>query len=214
LRPQTPDAEQGEQDLEITTSMVKELRQATGAGVLDCRKTLEACGGDLEAAVSSLREKGLAAAAERADRQASEGRVEIYAHPGNRVAVMLELNCETDFVARTDDFETLAHDLALHIAFGAPRYLTREDVPEEVIEREKADYRAEAVEQGKPERIVDRIVEGRLEKFYSQVCLMEQPFVRDEDRAVKDIIDDVLAKLGEKIVLRRFVRYELGEELE
>lgn len=199
--------------MEITTAMVKELRQETGAGVLDCRKTLENCDGDFEAAVTSLREKGLAAAAKREDRQASEGRVEIYAHPGNRVAVMLELNCETDFVARTDDFEALAHDLVLHIAFAAPRYLTRKDVPTEVIERERADYRSQALEEGKPEHIVDRIVDGKLDKFYNQVCLMEQPFVKDEDKTIKDLIDDVLAKLGEKIVLRRFVRYELGEEL-
>jgi elongation factor Ts len=200
--------------LEITTAMVKELRQETGAGVLDCRKTLEACSGDFEAAAASLREKGLAAAAEREDRQALEGRVEIYAHPGNRVAVMLELNCETDFVARTDDFESLAHDLVLHIAFAAPRYLTREDVPEKIIEQERATYRAQALEEGKPEHILDRIVEGKLAKFYKQICLMEQPFVKDEDKTIKDLVDDVLAKLGEKIVLRRFVRYELGEELE
>jgi elongation factor Ts len=200
--------------LKITTAMVKELRQETGAGVLDCRKTLEACDGDFEAAAASLREKGLAAAAEREDRQALEGRVEIYGHPGNRVAVMLELNCETDFVARTDDFEALAHDLALHIAFAAPRYLAQQDIPEEVIEQERSAYRAQALEEGKPEHIVDRIVEGKLSKFYEQVCLMEQPFVKDEDRTVKDLIDDVLAKLGEKIVLRRFARYELGEELE
>ncbi len=200
--------------MEITTAMVKELRQETGAGVLDCRKTLEACDGDFEAAVTSLREKGLAAAAEREDRQALEGRVEIYAHPGNRVAVMLELNCETDFVARTDDFVTLAHDLALHIAFAAPRYLAQADVPEEVIEHERAAYRTEALEEGKPEHILDRIVEVKLTKFYEQICLMEQPFVKDEDKTIKDLVDDVLAKLGEKIVLRRFVRYELGEELE
>lgn len=200
--------------MEITTAMVKDLRQETGAGVLDCRKTLEACGGDFEAAVASLREKGLAAAAEREDRQALEGRVETYAHPGNRVSVLVELNCETDFVARTEDFENLAHDLALHIAFAAPRYLDREDVPETVIEQEKATYRAQALEEGKPEHILDRIVEGKLVKFYEQVCLMEQPFVKDEDKTIKDLIDDVLAKLGEKIMLRRFVRYELGEELE
>jgi elongation factor Ts len=197
--------------VEITTAMVKELRQETGAGVLDCRKTLEACDGDFEAAVASLREKGLAAAAERMDRQASEGRVEVYVHPGNRVAVMLELNCETDFVARTDDFKTLAHDLALHIAFAAPRYLTREDVPEDVIESERDSYRAQALEEGKPEHIVERIVEGKLAKFYDQVCLMGQPFVKDEDKTIQSLIDDTLAKLGEKIVLRRFVRYELGK---
>ncbi len=194
--------------------MVKELRQETGAGVLNCRKTLEDCDGDFEAAVASLREKGLAAAAKRKDRQASEGWVEVYVHPGNRVAVMLELNCETDFVARTDDFKTLAHDLALHIAFAAPRYLTRQDISKDAIERERANYRSQAVEEGKPEHIVDRIVDGKMTKFYNQVCLMEQPFVKDEDKTIKDLIDDVLAKLGEKIILRRFVRYELGKESE
>lgn len=199
--------------MEITTVMVKELRQATSAGVLDCRKALEAAAGDFESAVASLREKGLAAAAKRAGRQASEGCVEAYVHPGSRVAVLLELNCETDFVARTDDFRALAHDLVLHIAFAAPRYLTREDVSEEVIEHERAIYRAQALEEGKPEHIVDRIVEGRLEKFYQQVCLMGQPFVKDDDRTVQDLITEAVAKFGENIVPRRFVRYELGENL-
>jgi elongation factor Ts len=197
--------------LEITVAMVKELRQATGAGVLDCRKALEASAGDLKNASAALREKGLAAAAKRAGRQASDGRVEAYVHPGNRVAVLLELNCETDFVARTDDFKTLAHDLALHIAFAAPRYLTREDVPGEVVERERAKYRAQALEEGKPERIVDRIIEGRLEKFYQQVSLMEQSFVRDEEKTIQELITDAIAKLGENIIMRRFVRYQLGE---
>ena len=200
--------------MEITAAMVKELRQATGAGVLDCRDALESCAGDFERAVANLREKGLAAAAKRMGRQASDGVVEAYVHPGSRIAVLLELNCETDFVARTDDFKALAHDLVLHIAFAAPRYFTREDMLEEVIECERAIYRARALEEGKPERIVDRIVEGRLEKFYRQVCLMEQPFVKDEDKTVRDLITDAIAKFGENIVLRRFVRYEVGEELE
>jgi len=199
--------------LEITAAMVKELRQATSAGVLDCRKALEAYGGDVEGALAYLREKGLAAAAKRMNRHASEGCVEAYVHPGNRVAVLLELNCETDFVARTDDFKTLAHDLVLHIAFAAPRYLTREDVPEGVIERERASYHAQTLEEGKPEHIVNRIVEGRLKKFYQQVCLMGQPFVKDEDKTIQDLITEAIAKFGENIVLRRFVRYEVGESL-
>ena len=194
--------------------MVKELRQETGAGVLDCRKALEEFGGSFDDAVAFLREKGLAAAAKRAEREASDGRVEAYVHPGNRVAVMLELNCETDFVARTDDFTALAHDLALHIAFAAPRYITREDVPEEAVESERAAYRADALEEGKPEHIVDRIVEGRLEKFYQNVCLMEQPFVKDEDRTIQDLITNAVGKLGENIILRRFVRYQLGDSVE
>jgi elongation factor Ts len=200
--------------VEITVAMIKELRQETGAGVLDCREVLETAGGDFESAVAALREKGLAEVAERADRVAADGRVEAYVHPGNRVAVMLELNCETDFVARTDDFKTLAHDLALHIAFASPRYIARQDVPEEVIEDQRGDYRAQALEEGKPEHIVDRIVEGRLEKFYQQVCLMEQPFVKDEDQTIQDLIADAIAKLGENIVMRRFVRYQLGEGVE
>ena len=200
--------------MEITTAMVKELRQATSAGVLDCRKALEESGGDFDKAVAHLREKGLAAAAKRAGRQASDGRVEAYVHPGSRIAVMLELNCETDFVARTDDFKTLAHDLALHIAFAAPHYLTRQDVPEGVTESERAIYRAQALQEGKPANVVDRIVEGRLGKFYQQTCLMEQPFVRDEDRTIQDLVTEAIAKFGENVVLRRFVRYAVGENLE
>jgi elongation factor Ts len=200
--------------LEITTAMVKELRQATSAGVLNCRKALEESGGDFDKAVACLREKGLAAAAKRAGRQASDGRVEAYVHPGSRIAVMLELNCETDFVARTDDFKTLAHDLALHIAFAAPHYLTRQDVPEGVLESERAIYRAQALQEGKPANVVDRIVEGRLAKFYQQTCLMEQPFVRDEDRTIQDLVTEAIAKFGENVVLRRFVRYAVGENLE
>lgn len=199
--------------MKITAEMVKELRQVVGAGVLDCRKALEAYDGDSEKAIAHLREKGLAAAAKRVSRKASEGRIEAYIHPGNRVAVLLELNCETDFVARTDDFEALAHDLALHVAFGAPGYLTRKDVPEEIVENERVTYRAEALAEGKPERIVDRIVEGRLEKFYQQACLMEQPFVKDEDKTIESLITDAVAKLGENIILRRFARYEVGSSL-
>jgi elongation factor Ts len=140
--------------------------------------------------------------------------VEAYVHPGSRIAVLLELNCETDFVARTDDFKTLAHDLTLHIAFASPRYLTPEDVPEEVVERERAVYRAQALEEGKPEHIVSRIVDGRLQKFYQQVCLMEQPFVKDEGKSVQELITEAMAKLGENVVVRRFVRYQVGENLE
>jgi len=199
--------------VEITVAMIKDLRETTGAGVLDCRNALESAAGDFESAIAHLREKGLAAVAKRAEREASDGLVEAYIHHGSRVAVLLELNCETDFVARTDDFQELAHDIAIHIAFASPRYLTREDVPEEIVEQEKAGYRARALEEGKPEHIVDRIVEGRLEKFYEEVCLMGQAFVRDEDKSIQDLINEAIAKLGENIVLRRFVRYEVGESL-
>ncbi|MCJ7736770.1 MAG: translation elongation factor Ts [Anaerolineae bacterium] len=197
--------------MEITTALIKELREATSAGVLDCRKALQESSGDLEGAATILREKGLAAVVKRAGRQASEGLIEAYVHPGSRVGVLLELNCETDFVARTDEFQSLAHELALHIAFASPRYLTRDEIPEEEIEQEKQVYRAQALEEGKPESIIDRIIDGRLGKFYTQVCLMEQPFVKDEDRSIEDLINDAIAKLGENIVLRRFAHFERGE---
>jgi len=197
--------------LEITTAMVKELREATGAGVLDCRKALEATGGDFEAAVAYLREKGLAEAARKVDRTAREGLIEAYVHHGSRVGVILELNCETDFVARTEEFRKLAHELALHIAFANPRYLSRDQVPQEVIEEERRIYRNQALEEGKPESVVDRIVQGKLEKFFQSVCLLEQAFVKDEDRTVEQILKEHTALLGENIVVRRFVRYELGE---
>lgn len=199
--------------MEISTEMVKELRQATGAGVLDCRKALEASAGDFEKAVTYLREKGLSEAAKRSERAASEGIVEVYGHPGNRVGVILELNCETDFVARTEEFQTLAHDLVLHIAFAAPRYISQEQVPPEVVEAERAIYRAQAVEEGKPKHILDRIIEGRLQKFYQTVCLLQQSFVKDEDRTVEEVLKDYIARLGENIVIRRFARYELGERV-
>ena len=196
--------------MEITTAMVKELREETGAGILDCRNALVAHDGDFEAAATSLREKGLAEAAKRADREVLEGLVETYLHPGSRVGVMLELNCETDFVARTDDFQTLAHDLALHIAFASPRYLSVEDVPEDVVEHERAQFRAQALEEGKPESIVGRIVEGKLKKYFDNVCLMRQPFVKDEDVIVGDMITQAIAELKENIKVSRFARYELG----
>lgn len=199
--------------MKITVEMVKELREETSAGVLDCRQALETCDGDFEKAVVHLREKGLAAVAKRTKREASEGLIEAYVHPGSQVAVMLELDCETDFVARTDDFKGLAHNLALHIAFGAPGYFTREDIPDEAIESERAIYRAQALEEGKPERIIERIVEGRLKKFYTEACLLEQAFIRDDEYTIDDILKSAIAKMGENIVVRRFARFALGEEL-
>lgn len=199
--------------MEISTTLVKQLRETTGAGVLDCRKALEQTGGDLDKAAAFLREKGLAKAAKKAERVARDGRIELYAHPGSRVGVMLELNCETDFVARNDEFKALAHDLALHIAFANPRYVRPEDVPPDVVEAQKAAFRADALATGKPEAVVDKIVQGKLDKFFDEVCLLRQPFVRDDKVKVGDLLTQLIAKIGENIVVRRFVRYELGQDL-
>lgn len=195
----------------ITSEMVKELRQATGAGVLNCKKALKVSNGDLDKAVEYLREKGFAAAAKRAGRAASDGVIGVYVHHGSRIAAMVELNCETDFVARTKEFQALAHDLAMQVAATQPQYLTRENVPPEVIETEKQTYRAQMANQNKPEHILDRIIEGKLEKLYQGDCLLEQPFIKDEDLTVDDLIKNAIARIGENIVLRRFVRYEIGE---
>lgn len=197
--------------MQVSVNAVKELRERTSAGMLDCRQALVDSNGDMEAAIRLLREKGLAQAAKRGDRQANEGRIGCYVHQGNRIATLVELNCETDFVARTDEFVELAHELAMQVAATNPRYLLIEDIPEEVLEQERAVYRSQ-VEGSKPDHIIERIVEGKLSKFYQEACLLEQPFIRDGDRKVKDLVLDLAAKTGENIVLRRFVRYELGEE--
>jgi elongation factor Ts len=194
--------------------MVKELRKETGAGVLDCRNALEEYNGDMEKAIAFLREKGLAAQAKKGDREAREGVVEAYGHPGSRVGVLVEVNCETDFVALTPEFQTFAHDMALHVAAMSPLYLTPEDVPTEDLEHKKETYRQEALQEGKPEHIVDRIIEGRLKKFYADTCLMEQPFVKDDSILIKDLLTAQIAKLQENIVIRRFERYELGQQLD
>ena len=197
--------------MNITTQMVKELREATGAGVLEAKKALEASGGNFDKAVDSLREKGAARAAKRSGREASEGVIELYAHPGNRVGVILELNCETDFVARNDEFTTLAHDLALHIAAMSPQYITTDEVPEEELNRELEVLRNQARAEGKPEQVIDKIVTGRMSKFYEEFCLLEQPFVKDDKIKIKEMITEAIRKTGENIVVRRFARYELGE---
>lgn len=199
--------------MNITAQMVKELREATGAGVLEAKKALEAHDGNFDKAADLLREKGAARAAKRADREANEGVIELYAHPGNRVGVILELNCETDFVARNEQFRGLAHDLALHIAAMNPQYMNSEDVPREELDRELEVLRNQALAEGKPEAIVDKIVSGRLSKFYEEFCLMEQPFVKDESIKIKDMITDAVRTTGENIKIRRFARYELGEAL-
>ena len=198
--------------MKITTDMIKELRDATGAGVLEVKRALEAAGGDAEQAMGTLREKGAIQAAKRSERVAREGVIEVYAHPGSRVGVMLELNCETDFVARNERFVALAHDLALHVAAMQPAYVNREEVPQDDVDSRSKEYREDAIAQGKPEEIADKIVEGRLNKFYEENCLLEQGFVKDDEVKVQQLLTDLIGVLGENIVVRRFVRYELGEE--
>jgi len=200
--------------MEITTEMIKELRAATNAGVLDCRKALTDADGDFQKAVDWLREKGMATAAKRADREASQGTVELYSHGGGRVGVMVEVNCETDFVARSEKFRELAHELALQIAASAPRYLKVEDIPAEVLEHEAEIARARAKEEGKPENVTDKIVAGRLEKFKDEVVLSRQAYIRDESITIEKLILAAVSAIGENIVVRRFQRWELGERLE
>jgi elongation factor Ts len=198
-------------EVTISAQQVKKLREATGAGVLECRKALQAAGGDFDKAVALLREKGLAAAAKKAGREAKDGIVELYSHGGGRVGVMVEVNCETDFVARTDQFRKFAHDLALHIAASSPLYLDVADVPAEVLENERSIARNRALQEGKPEKILDKIVEGRVEKFYQEACLLRQPFVKDESVTIADLLKTNISAIGENIIIRRFARWQLGE---
>jgi elongation factor Ts len=190
--------------------MVKELRQATGAGVLDCKQALEANEGDFDKAAVYLREKGMAAAAKREEREADEGLVGAYVHAGSKVAALVEVNCETDFVAHTDEFQELAHDLAMQVVAAKPVYLRPEDVPAELLEAEKDIYRAQMQDSGKPDHILEKIVEGKLSKFYEETCLLEQPFIKEPAISVADLVRQKNALLGENIVVRRFVRYEIG----
>lgn len=195
----------------ITTDMIKQLREATGAGILDCRKALEQSNGDVDKAINYLREKGLAMAAKRADRTASEGVVELYSHGNGRVGVMVEINCETDFVARSETFRKFAHEIALQIAAASPLYIREEDIPADMIERETQIATARAREEGKPEAILPRIVEGYLNKFKDETVLMRQPYIRDESIKIKDLYQQTLVSLGENMVIRRFQRWQLGE---
>ncbi len=195
----------------VTTAQIKELREATGAGILDCRKALEQAGGDFDKAVDFLREKGLAKAAKRSGREASEGMIELYSHGEGRMGVMVEVNCETDFVARSDLFRELAHEIALQIAAGSPQYLTEDQVPEEVLERERQVASRRAAEEGKPEHIIPRIVEGRISKFMDEVVLMRQTYIRDESLTIDKLLHEKIGSIGENIVVRRFERWELGE---
>ena len=197
--------------MEITTEMIKELREATKAGVLDCRKALESSGGDFQKAVDFLREKGMATAAKRADRQALNGMVELYSHGNGRVGVMVEVNCETDFVARSEAFRKFTHEIALQVAAAAPKYLKEEDIPADVLEHENEIAKARAREEGKPEAMLEKISQGRLEKFKDEVVLARQAYIRDDKLTVAKLLLEQVAATGENIIIRRFVRWELGE---
>ncbi len=195
----------------ISVDMIKKLREATNAGVLDCRKALEATGGDYDKAAEMLREKGLATAAKRADRVASEGVIDVYSHGNGRVAVLVEVNCETDFVGRSEVFRTFAHELALQIAAQSPLYIRAEDIPQEVLEQETAKVTAKAREEGKPDSIIPRIIEGSLNKYRDEYVLLRQKYIRDDEKTVQDLLNETVVSTGENIIIRRFVRWELGE---
>jgi len=199
--------------MEVSLEMIKELREKTGAGVMDAKRALLEANGNMEKAILILREKGVVKAAKKASRIAKEGVIESYIHTGSKLGVLLELNCETDFVARTDEFKNLAKELCLQIAGMNPLYISKEDVPQEVIEREKSIYKAQLEKEGnKPPHVIEKIINGKIEKFYEEVCLLEQPFVRNPEIKVKDLITEAISKLGENIVVRRFTRYVVGEE--
>jgi elongation factor Ts len=197
--------------MEISAQKVKELREKTGAGMMDCKKALMETGGDFEKASNYLREKGIAKAAGRAGRTANEGLVVSYIHPGDKLGVLLEVNCETDFVARTDDFKVFAKDVSMQIAATNPLAIKREDVDPKVVEAESEIYRQQALNEGKPEKILDKIVSGKLDKFFAETCLMEQPFVKDNEKTITDLLNDLIAKIGENITIKRFARFRLGE---
>jgi elongation factor Ts len=196
--------------MDITAKMVKELRERTNAGMMDCKKALTECGGDMDKAAEYLRKKGIAAAAKKEGRQTSQGIVDAYIHPGGRVGVLVEVACETDFVARTEDFQTLVHNIAMHIAAAAPVAISRDEVDAELVEKEREIYRAQMREQGKPENIIDKIVEGKIDKYYSEVCLLEQKFVKDPEVTIENYLKSVIGKLRENMVIKRFARYEIG----
>ena len=200
--------------MQINAKMVNELRQRTGAGIMDCKRALQETSGDLEKAVTYLREKGMASASKRAGRVAAEGQVEAYIHMGGRIGVLVEVNCETDFVARGEDFKNFCRGVAMQVAAANPQYLSRDDVPAEVVEAEKQIYRKQAQESGKPEKIWDQIAEGRLKKFFSEVCLLDQPYIREQKMTVDKLRQELVAKTGENVVVRRFARFELGEGIE
>jgi elongation factor Ts len=200
--------------MEVNATLVKELREKTGVGMMDCKKALAETAGNLEKAVDYLRQKGLAAAAKKADRVATDGAVGAYVHPGGKIGVLVEINCETDFVARTNEFQSLLKDIAMQVAAASPRFVRREEVSAEELEKERSIYRQQALESGKPEKVVDKIVEGKMERFYSEACLLEQAFIKDPDQKVLDIVNDTALRLREKIQVRRFARFHLGEGVE
>jgi len=198
----------------VTAAQINELRKSTGAGMLDCKKALEETAGDFEKAVDFLRKKGLAAAAKKAGRVATEGAVGTYIHAGGKIGVMVEINCETDFVAKTDNFQTFVKDIAMHIAAASPQFVRREEVPVDVLEREKEIYRAKARETGKPDNIIEKIIEGQINKFYADICLLEQAYVKDPDKTILQYLNETISKIGENMSIRRFTKYVLGEGLE
>jgi len=198
--------------MSINMDLIRELREKTGAGVMDCKKALISANGDVEKAVEILRKEGIAVAEKKGARLARDGRIESYIHPGNKLGVMVEINCETDFVARTDEFKTLTKEIAMHIAASNPRYISIADIPEDVLKSEKDIYATQAQNEGKPPQVIEKIVQGKLEKFYQETCLLEQPWIRDPEKKIKDIINDAIARLGENILIRRFVRFELGKD--
>lgn len=197
---------------DISAAMVKELREKSGAGIMDCKEALTACDGDMEKSVDFLRKKGLATAAKRAGRATSEGTIQCYIHMGGKIGVMVEVDCETDFVAKTDDFVEFAKNVAMHIAATSPVGITSEDVPAAIIDRERDIYRAQALETGKPEKMLEKIVEGKLTKFFKESCLMNQPYVREPEKTIADYLNEVIAKTGEKITIKRFARFQVGAE--
>ncbi len=199
--------------VEIKADQVKKLRDKSGVGMMECKRALEEAGGDLEKAEVILREKGLAAASKKSTRATNQGLIDSYIHLGSKIGVLVEVNCETDFVARNEMFKELVHNIALHIAASAPIYVSREDIPKEIIETEKEIYRKQALNEGKPESVAEKIADGKLKKYYEENCLLDQPYIKDNDKTVGDLVREAILKIGENIVIRRFVRFVLGEDL-
>lgn len=198
----------------VDASLVKELRNRTGAGMMDCKKALVDAEGDLEKAITLLREKGLSAAVKKSGRITSEGLVDSYIHMGGKIGVLVEVNCETDFVAKNDEFKQFVKNITMQIAAANPQYISRDEVPREVVDKEAEIFKAQAIKEGKPEKVIDRIIEGKIEKYYEEICLLEQAFIRDSDIKVSELLKETIAKLGENVTIRRFTRYEMGEGLE